>query len=620
MHYLWKIAPAIGLLWQFTSGQVKADTPKFSAFGVVIELEEEGVFKKEWSSRHTVYMTHDNGVYFRKFNVGLLKKKHKDYYTADLKSTAEVHDVFKPQLNQALNGLKSEAYFGETGRGRDKQIVGHLFIDVDDYHYLHFYLKRGVDQFNMTMEVLNEVLNKVRINQATGQGQLATNKIKHFNFKVMDVTGSQYVRGDEGTNVMLRQGRNGEILMLWPDALERHQLTVLSTEGRVIKEFNFRESEVYDVIAHDDAFTVLISHPNEVDGNLRYHHLYIEQYDWNQKQLWSTHLMGVDDIKKVGDQRFAYWGSSSTRLAWSGEYYAAYFASYRKWPDLVTHQGDVFLTLTADGKVMHEMEEYYAYNSTWGVSHSFSQELIFDGEKFYCMALGDAYPRAIWLERSYPVEKSMYTRYNAETGKFLEFPGKTGDNYVYDTDFSRPVLDDKNQVLFLYGTELRVNGKRTATYGKSTCNDLFLKVLDTACKVRKSFQITATPDWEERNMSLAWLGNSKVLIKYQRIDPMPKGARKPSAFAGDVEEMLVVYNLNTKKKEAKSTIKAHYHDDMVAKFSLDSDRGSYTYDAGSYGRRLACSELYTHSDGRVFMVKFLLEGSGFQLIEILPSI
>lgn len=614
MQYLWKGVLLLGVLGIYPNA-MRAQTQQFAAFGVLIALEEE-VFSTERSSDHKVYYSHNSGRYSERFFVGILTKENKAEMVEDLRATQQSHKSFAPEGNGAFAALATESYYGEKGRGKNKDLIGHLFIEIDAYHYLHFYVNRSVANFDAAMDLLNSVLAQVQVNQPTAQGQLATNAIKGFNFKVMNIEGAQYSRGRMGTDVMLRQGRNGEILMLWPDANEEHHMTVLSPDGEVLKDYNFKTSEVYDVVAHDDAFVLLISHPNRLDGKLRHFHLYMEKYDWSQKPIWSTHLMGVDDIKKVGDQRFAYWGSSSTRLAWSGEYYAAHFASYRKWPDLVTHQGDVFLTLTPDGKIMKDMEDYYAYNSTWDVSHSFAQEMVFDGEKFYRMALGDAYPRAIALERSYPQKQSSQVVYNSKSGDFLEFPGKDGDNYVYDTEFSPPLVNYNGQILFMYGTELRVGGKRTATFGKSSCNDLFLKALDTTCKVSKSYRITNTASWEEKNMSMARIDSHRILVKYQRIDPMPKGVKKPAWYSGDIQEVLMVYDLKKKSKESKAVLKSQFHGKAEGTFSISSERKPYSFDAGSYGEQLACSQLYTHSDGRIFMVKFLLEGPGFQLIEI----
>jgi len=49
------------------------------------------------------------------------------------------------------------------------------------------------------------------------------------------------------------------------------------------------------------------------------------------------------------------------------------------------HTGDAFLTFDDKGKDIK-----YAY--VWGTSHSIEQKLIYDGDKFYNVSLGDAWP------------------------------------------------------------------------------------------------------------------------------------------------------------------------------------------------------------------------------------
>ncbi|MCB0736836.1 MAG: hypothetical protein KDC92_04925 [Bacteroidetes bacterium] len=588
----------------------------YKGYNTEITFPLNGKVSSTWGSTHLKKHLFSGTVYSQTLNFGFVLKDKKAELIKDLESP-EI-EIAKIDLSSAPEiSTKTEVYYGQSGKRKDIKYQAHVFIDAAEDYYLHFEIDKSDYYYQNAIEFLTQILQGVKLNAQTADGKLLEPNLSGLEFEVFTNNDQRFMVGNEGAQPMLRQGPGDDLFLLWPDITEEHKLTQLNLKGEIVKEYDFGTSEIYDAYAHEDGFVVLISHPNMLEGRLRYHHLYLEKYNYKQEKIWSTHLMGIDNIEKVGDQRFAYWGESSTRLAWSGEYYAVYFASYRKWPDRVTHQGDVFLTLTPEGVLMYENDDYYALNSTWDVSHSFAQELIFDGEKFYRMALGDAYPRAINLERSYPVAREAYNWriHNAKTGSFSKFPGEIGDNYVFDTDFAPPILADGN-VLFAYTTEFKVNGVKDQTYGKSKCNDLFLTFLDTTCNVTKSFRLTTTPKFDEQKVSIAYLGNDELLVKFRRIDPRPKGATENNARNGEWQEMLMLYDLKSSNAIKIIPIEYEYNSKKVKSFSLSNERTPYSNCFGDYGKMNQTTPLFTHKNGQVYMAKFLLEGSGLQLVEI----
>lgn len=527
--------------------------------------------------------------------------------------------AFNPDQSFAIEGLpgKPSMHYFSYRKKRVDYKSAYLVVDYSEMLDLVIEFDDYASQFGQNMEGANAVLKGMRATEPE-EHIVNTSSAKGFKMKVHSVNGEQFLRGyGETTGPRLRDGINDELLLIWKDVRDQYHLTRLSKDGGVIKDLNFGSTAIYDAVAQQGFVAVLSSpatlreNPKSWESKHFYHHLYFEKYTWEMKKLVSTHLMGIDEIKKVGDQRFAFWGLTSTRLAWSGEYYAAHFATYRKWPDRVTHQADAFLLLDPEGKRMDESDEVNDNSCTWCVSHSFGQEMFFDGKKFMRFSLGDAYPRAIAVKRSHPEPQGKWTSKNTT---FLKFPGKSGDNYVYDTDFSNAFAQN-DFVYFGYTTELNVNGVSTKGYSNKRCNDIFLKKIDTAAKVKASYRLSNSPKTEERYLSIAPFGDSKVLCKWQTYNPKaPDG--KNSAYSGSVQEQMGVYNLETKKWEGKTKLQVWAGHQLVSKFSLSSSGEHYYTNYGTEGIGHMGSQLFQDKEGRTWFVRFAIDRAGFDLVEV----
>ena len=74
----------------------------------------------------------------------------------------------------------------------------------------------------------------------------------------------------------------------------------------------------------------------------------------------------------------------------------AYAGHSQRWDDNVRHQGGHVITVSLAGVLGIVAPEY---KSVWYCSHNFDQRLLVDGNNFYTLAHGDAYPRALVFGR-----------------------------------------------------------------------------------------------------------------------------------------------------------------------------------------------------------------------------
>lgn len=512
-------------------------------------------------------------------------------------------------LDTHFNG-KYKTYYVSKLVKRKEQLSAYLVLNISPSLKMVFKTETSYS-FNEHIELLNSILASVK-KADKDKEQLAKNSIDWIQFKVFETIGDQYIKAQSGTTgPRLKDGINDELIMIWADVNNKHFVTRLDKNGKVQKETCFGDTAVYDVVAHNDGLAILLSPPTILNNANRYHHLYLNKYSWNGEELFSTHLMGVDDIKKVGDQRFAFWGESSTRLAWSGEYYAAFFATYRKWPDLVTHQADAYLIADKNGVLMDQHDSLKDASCTWCVSHSFGQEMIFNGKSFVRFSLGDAYPRSILMTNSYP-----YYGYNSSNNwsdNFAKFPGEDGDNYVYDTNFGNIALDGK-YTYFVFDTELNAGGIPLNGYGNKRCNDIFLYKIKEQNKTN-TVRLSNSSSIEERYASLAVLDTGLLLIKYQKYDPKQKGV-KTSVSSGSVSEMIGIYNIENKKWLEKRKLKIDFDGKETGDFSLSSEGKNYHPFHGTDGKLFQSSQLFTDMVGNIWFIRFKINQPGFELIQV----
>ncbi|RYD61075.1 MAG: hypothetical protein EOP83_17925, partial [Verrucomicrobiaceae bacterium] len=113
--------------------------------------------------------------------------------------------------------------------------------------------------------------------------------------------------------------------------------------------------------------------------------------------MFSTLIFGTQNQTQVGSKGEPGWFSSG-RLAFNAatQRLIAYTGHSQRWEDNVRHQGGHVVTMSLAGVAGVVAPEY---KSVWYCSHNFDQRLLVDGNNFYTLAHGDAFPRALVFGR-----------------------------------------------------------------------------------------------------------------------------------------------------------------------------------------------------------------------------
>jgi hypothetical protein len=167
------------------------------------------------------------------------------------------------------------------------------------------------------------------------------------------------------------------------------------------------------------------------------------------KEIFATRIFGevnLADISSKGNAGDA--GSSLVKYNAKDNVVAIYTAHTQRWPDNVRHQGGWvgFLDGTT-GKILTKGSDNDIIGDTWFYSHNFDQRGMFSKEgKFYVLAHGDAYPRALGFAK--------FSSTNGKEGELEYYKiknGAVGDNTTNATTGDFEELSDGN-VAIVYST------------------------------------------------------------------------------------------------------------------------------------------------------------------------
>ncbi|MCB9232756.1 MAG: hypothetical protein H6581_13885 [Bacteroidia bacterium] len=145
---------------------------------------------------------------------------------------------------------------------------------------------------------------------------------------------------------------------------------------------------------------LILKNKLEVDYGIAYSDAFLAGFSSEMKLRFETFLVGDEDLKEEGDQRVDL-DHGQNKIAFGNGYHAVYLSTLRHWSDGVNHQGDFVRLVDENGEILMHGSSPKGWD--WGVSHSFSKSICFDGTDFNLITVGDGYPRGLAYSRVQPV-------------------------------------------------------------------------------------------------------------------------------------------------------------------------------------------------------------------------
>lgn len=233
---------------------------------------------------------------------------------------------------------------------------------------------------------------------------------------------------------------DGRIYLAYSDGQSNARVLRLNERLGVEREvLKVQGQRMADVIGHNDGFALLLTEfDEEPKGNYvnrRHHTAHIERYDENGRALFRTRIVGTREYKQAGDQGIdTTFGTFGLAYDSSNDTFAAYFSTYRRWDDGITHQSEYLAFVHAASGKRVQNDRGRPLGFTWNVSHSFRPRFAYDGKRLVMATAGDAYPRGFVvqtfedgrLQRKVPIKIAK-----AKPGEtYQHVPVSTGDVYA----------------------------------------------------------------------------------------------------------------------------------------------------------------------------------------------
>lgn len=380
------------------------------------------------------------------YNSNFVPDGHKDNYedlttsitiswvkpTTNISSTRSHYPIeVKLKSNSNFSGIKIyrnnelvKSYSGSQFPNKRSVIIKNMVLLHKGKNKIEVHAFAGNKDIKSSQEINYHVSHNVTsnsINNNLSTTSFQYNGIKPFN-KTKYVTYSPIITPTKD---------NGSYLG-WKDQNETVHISKLNSSGKVTKDFTLGKSRrLYAIHADETGFVALLVHPKKgIKQNMEW--AYLVKYNLNGTKVFDQKLFGDNSFANEGNRGFDDW--STTRIAYTGNYYYVVCGVSRKWADGVVHQGDLLFIIDKQGKKVEKRPstvsgKYVNTNGwSWGSSHSFQQRIVTDGDYVYVIAKGDAYPRGIAYTRV--LENLEITNPITKGGNLFKMSGPTGQNYV----------------------------------------------------------------------------------------------------------------------------------------------------------------------------------------------
>ncbi|MDH5682677.1 MAG: hypothetical protein OEZ36_13890, partial [Spirochaetota bacterium] len=295
---------------------------------------------------------------------------------------------------------------------------------------------------------------------------------------------------------ILKFAKNGRIFLAWADSKLNSYVSELSAEfkiktkslikipGHIIYDMTFTKSgiAIIYVSAFFDNQGVYRQKPS----------LYLAKYSYSGSKSFQTLVTGVPrDYKnwRVADQGWNVGGLAN--LHWTGNLYAVYANTNRKWEDNVIHQGDLLHFYNKKGRKVKG-------GFSWGNSHSFRPLLAYNGKYIITATTGDGSPRALNVSI---INSRKLTDYKAHKHKIqlIKASGRGGANDSHNS--SGGLLANKKSFLFAFDSKEK----------RSSYDIGFFKVNIKTGKFKK-YWLTKTRNIQERISKIIRYGKNYLIL------------------------------------------------------------------------------------------------------------
>lgn len=323
-------------------------------------------------------------------------------------------------------------------------------------------------------------------------------------------------------------------------------------------------------------------------------HTWLIKFDMQGKVKFKTEIVGTDNIQ-VSNESILFRRRKNQNLAFSGTHYAVYVSIEHNFgPGSGVHEGDYSRFYDEKGVSVKvgDSPTSAERGDNWGVSHSFTKALCWDGEMFCYLTVGDGHPRGIAYKR-YGATKLPEEKRSAVN--VWPIPGGKGDNNVYHTEING-LAANKDLVVGVFTSLLKT---RTMPGTDYSYTDLYIYLGNKSGSKFGVKPLQVTPAFTERNPRLVPYRNFFLVVwnEWDRKEIYP------------FDTYTVRYLLLNAKGE-----KISRPEKIPTWFALEAQKTSRML--SSSGESLGGTEMVSLKNGDVVWLRYLPDGDAAEIIRI----
>lgn len=396
-------------------------------------------------------------------------------------------------------------------------------------------------------------------------------------------------------NPVVQIGPNDQIIAAYAHA-QGSEFLFIDKNMKLVEHTHF-DKVIHDFYVTNNAIFSASSNDYNLLRYDIYPSLYLTRHDLHGNVLSTQSFFKKDNVKFPGNQVFDYYSRDNVCLELVDSVGLIYCNSEKRWGLNNVAQGGAYRTFSTKSGFLKKGEE-----NLWHVSHCFGQKSTRDKDHVYLFSVGDQYPRSVVLSKvNLTVHKDSTDTTSFWIEKMLGIPGIEGDNYVYDTHLSDPIIIE-DRIYIGLETEVDAKTKKENNYYSRNrgMNDVFLmhcKLDGTDVEIKR---LTNTRTKEEVNPKIAQIGD-KILFMFTEVK---YGSSGPESFT----DKFVFLNYNGSRTENIETFNSLYQNELP-EYNLMPD-SPINRDG---------NEFVTMSDGSIIWLRLMKNTRQLEVIRIYPQ-
>ncbi|MEX1000880.1 MAG: hypothetical protein WDZ35_02075 [Crocinitomicaceae bacterium] len=402
-----------------------------------------------------------------------------------------------------------------------------------------------------------------------------------------------FALSNDFNNPVVEVTDDGETIIAFAHA-DGSEVIRLDQNFKIIATFHY-DRLIHDIVAIKNGFFAASSDQYNLLRYNRYPALYLTKHKKNGDLIFTQSFFKRDKLTFPGWQTFDFYSRDNVCLEIADSIGIVYCNAEKKMGFSKVIQQGAYKTFSVQTGFLKKGKK-----DLWHVSHCFAQKSTQHRNDAYLFSIGDFDPRGITLSKvNLTTHKDSLDTTSFWHKVLLPINGILGDNYVYDSHISKPIVW-KNKVFIALETEqdARTDMDKNLRSANRGNNDIFVISCTLDGEEFEVQQITKTKHIEEINPKLIAF-EDKMLLLFSEVQFDRNG------FVEEIREKYIYMDERLLRESLPEDFNSYYNNERSKNWNMPDS-----------GINRDGSEFIKTKDGRALWIRLMRNTQQLEVIEI----